>query len=318
LQIVLFGQPELDAHLHLTSMRQLRERITNSFKVPPLAPANVPDYLKFRVRAAGYHGPDLFDQSATKLLSTVSEGIIRRISILADKSLLAAFADNANTVSAKHVKVAIQDSEFPRFPRKWLVRQATFATVALLVVATLGWNLHQSPGFASIPTTAATKRVLAKAPAAMPAKSVAVANPVSVPSPVATPAPVKTISAVTAAAPKPEKVEQRLLDSTNWLHQQPADRYSLQVAMIATDNQDQLTSTLRKMESEMGLQNVYIYAARKSNPSSSSDLPHFGILVGSYANRADAIKMLDQLATQWGYKAQLRTIGGINKEIDGI
>ncbi|HOT51247.1 MAG TPA: DUF2723 domain-containing protein, partial [Candidatus Hydrogenedentes bacterium] len=45
-----------------------------------------------RLRAAGYRGPDLFTKGAIQLISKASEGLTRRINILADKALLAAFA----------------------------------------------------------------------------------------------------------------------------------------------------------------------------------------------------------------------------------
>jgi len=60
LQIVLFGQPELDATLAKSTLRQLRDRITHSFRMRPLAPPEVAKYLSFRMRAAGYRGPDVF------------------------------------------------------------------------------------------------------------------------------------------------------------------------------------------------------------------------------------------------------------------
>ncbi len=57
LQMVLFGQPELDVNLNQTQIRQLRERITHSFNLTPLRPKEVGEYIIFRLRAAGYHGP---------------------------------------------------------------------------------------------------------------------------------------------------------------------------------------------------------------------------------------------------------------------
>src|SRR5438477_11678185 len=51
LQIVLFGKPELDAHLAQPHMRQLRERITHGFTLAPLPPREIRDYLPFRLRA---------------------------------------------------------------------------------------------------------------------------------------------------------------------------------------------------------------------------------------------------------------------------
>ena len=62
MQIVLFGQPELDENLRQPNIRQLRERITHSFRLEPLNPADIHEYLMFRMRAAGYRGPDIFSR----------------------------------------------------------------------------------------------------------------------------------------------------------------------------------------------------------------------------------------------------------------
>jgi type II secretory pathway predicted ATPase ExeA len=64
LQIVLFGQPELDENLNQTNIRQLRERITHSFNLAPLQTKEIGEYLIFRLRAAGYFGPHLFTNAA--------------------------------------------------------------------------------------------------------------------------------------------------------------------------------------------------------------------------------------------------------------
>jgi type II secretory pathway predicted ATPase ExeA/septal ring-binding cell division protein DamX len=122
LQIVLFGQPELDAHLGLPNMRQLKERITHSFRLEPLIRSDIDSYVDFRMRAAGYRGPPLFVPQAMKRIARTSEGLTRRINILADKSLLAAFADGEHQVTAKHARAAVRDSEFAtarRLPAKW-------------------------------------------------------------------------------------------------------------------------------------------------------------------------------------------------------
>ena len=114
LQIVLFGQPELDVNLSEANIRQLRERITHSFNLEPLDTKVIGEYLISRLRAAGYHGPHPFSEPAIKKLSGAAEGLARRVNILADKSLLAAYADNMHQVTPLHVKAAIQDSEFWR------------------------------------------------------------------------------------------------------------------------------------------------------------------------------------------------------------
>src|SRR5262245_11313573 len=93
LQIVLFGQPELDDALAKPSMRQLKDRITHSFRTRPLAPDEVGRYVAFRLRAAGHRaGGDIFEPDALAAIARASSGLTRRVNVLCDKSLLAAFA----------------------------------------------------------------------------------------------------------------------------------------------------------------------------------------------------------------------------------
>jgi len=112
LQIVLFGQPELDENLRQNQIRQLKERITHSFRLEPLTPAETREYLMFRLRAAGYRGPDLFSDAIIREIAKISGGLTRRVNIIADKALLAAFADNTHTLRQKHLDAAVRDSEF--------------------------------------------------------------------------------------------------------------------------------------------------------------------------------------------------------------
>ncbi len=112
LQIVLFGQPELDDNLHQPHIRQLRERITHSFRLEPLALSEIREYLMFRMRAAGYRGPDLFSPAVVKFIARASDGLTRRVNLIADKALLAAFSENTHTLRMKHVEAAVRDSEF--------------------------------------------------------------------------------------------------------------------------------------------------------------------------------------------------------------
>src|SRR5688572_22903340 len=112
MQIVLFGQPELDETLRRPHIRQLRERITHSFRLEPFKHGEVREYLMFRMRAAGYRGPDLFSNSVARRIARDSLGLTRRVNLIADKALLAAFSENTHTVRGKHVEAAVRDSEF--------------------------------------------------------------------------------------------------------------------------------------------------------------------------------------------------------------
>ena len=111
LQIVLFGQPELDDNLRQPNIRQLRERITHSFRLDPLATGEIREYLMFRMRAAGYRGPDLFSASVVKHIARTSLGLTRRVNLIADKALLAAFSENTHTLRSKHVDAAVRDRD---------------------------------------------------------------------------------------------------------------------------------------------------------------------------------------------------------------
>jgi type II secretory pathway predicted ATPase ExeA len=114
LQLVLFGQPELDQNLLLPEIRQLKERITQNFHLPPFSRKDVAAYLHFRMKNVGYRGPEVFRPAAVRAIARSSRGLVRRVSILADKSLLAAFSGGSYLVKARHVRAAIADSEFSR------------------------------------------------------------------------------------------------------------------------------------------------------------------------------------------------------------
>ena len=112
LQIVLFGQPELDTNLSATHIRQLKERITHSFNLPPFTAKDIAEYVHFRMQAVGYRGPQVFSKASIRLLAKISHGLLRRINILADKALLVAFSENTYYIKPRHIKLAARDSDF--------------------------------------------------------------------------------------------------------------------------------------------------------------------------------------------------------------
>src|SRR3970040_1238546 len=99
-------------------MAPLRDRITHSFNIRPLGESEVGKYLSHRMHAAGYRGPDVFQPRSVALLARASSGLTRRINILADKSLLAAYAEDSHAITGRHVRAAIADSEFARPARR--------------------------------------------------------------------------------------------------------------------------------------------------------------------------------------------------------
>jgi MSHA biogenesis protein MshM len=145
LQIVLFGQPELNAKLDQPNMRQLKDRIAHHFHMQPLSRSILENYLMFRMRAAGYHGPNIFSPSAIKLIASASDGLMRRVNILADKSLLAAFVEDTHDIEVRHVQAAMRDSELNTAPtlsgKKLLLGSA--AAALLLFGLAAWWMLGQ-------------------------------------------------------------------------------------------------------------------------------------------------------------------------------
>jgi type II secretory pathway predicted ATPase ExeA len=158
LQIVLFGQPELEKNLRKRDIRQLRERITHSFYLGALTTAEISEYLRFRLQAAGCGKSGVFSSGAERLIAQASCGLIRRINILADKAMLAAYADPAVKTSSgvgramvrsRHARAAIRDSEFrlPYFRSSWFKVVGATSLLVLLVLA-LGWGrLSSREGF---------------------------------------------------------------------------------------------------------------------------------------------------------------------------
>lgn len=110
-QIVLFGQPELDTLLSHSSIRQLRQRIMHSYQLQPLNQASVRSYLEHRIKLAGYKGPALFDNAAQRRLYKFSRGIPRVINVLSNKALMLSYASGEYYVRKKHIEAAVADSK---------------------------------------------------------------------------------------------------------------------------------------------------------------------------------------------------------------
>ena len=113
IQIVMFGQPELADKLNQQHLRQLNERITSAFHLRKLNANEVKDYVNHRIfKASTETRENLFSDSAIKYIAKISQGVSRRINILCDKAMLAAFADNSEYVSLSHAKQAARDARY--------------------------------------------------------------------------------------------------------------------------------------------------------------------------------------------------------------
>jgi len=109
IQIILIGQPELANTLMLPALRQLNERITVRYDLKPLSPAEVREYIQYRLMVAQCPGLLKFTKGAFNLIYKFAEGIPRRINALCDRALLIAYAKNTSKIDRKIVKLAVHD-----------------------------------------------------------------------------------------------------------------------------------------------------------------------------------------------------------------
>ncbi|QUN05586.1 AAA family ATPase [Shewanella yunxiaonensis] len=135
-QVVLFGQPELDQRLAQPAFRQLRQRITFSYQLRPLQREEVCAYLRHRLAVSGYQGRPLFSPRAQKLLAQASRGIPRLINVLAHKALLLSYGAGLEQVSDKHLRAAIADTEDATHAPDW--RWLWTGTVVLVLLVAVG------------------------------------------------------------------------------------------------------------------------------------------------------------------------------------
>jgi MSHA biogenesis protein MshM len=290
LQIVLFGQPELDEHLALPNMRQLKERITHAFTLGPLPPREIDEYVRFRLRAAGYRGPDLFGPEALRIIADASEGLTRRINIYADKTLLAAFAAGTHTVSADHARAAVTDTQIVVARRAAPQRTALIVGACLaagLVLGFLAGRGSHPPPPASAPPTAATANPAAAPP---PATTPAPAKPAAAaPEPVIAPAAVAVPAAATTAAPtKPELIASRLAAGREMLDS-PNARFAVQLMVTDARERSYLEGYLADAARTLKLESLFLF------PSGSPESPRIGVVHGAFVDRAQALAALDAL-----------------------
>ncbi len=114
IQIILFGQTELDRLLEKKQIRQLRQRISFNYCLKPLNKRDLKDYIQHRLSRANISDPKLFTQSAIKTLHSYSRGIPRLINILAHKAMLSAYGKGLNKISHKQIQLAAFDTDETR------------------------------------------------------------------------------------------------------------------------------------------------------------------------------------------------------------
>lgn len=144
LQIILIGQPELKERLAKYELRQLNQRITVRFHLSPLTRGELAQYINYRLAVAsglnvqdtGAKLPSLFSSAAIFLLHRLTQGIPRLVNVVADRALMAAYAENTKQVSARLLYKAAKEV-LPEERFKWPVPYKKTIVAGAFVIAAM-------------------------------------------------------------------------------------------------------------------------------------------------------------------------------------
>jgi general secretion pathway protein A len=99
LQIILIGQPELRAMLDRPELQQLSQRVIARCHLQALSEQETASYIQHRLGIAGMTAPSPFPRHSVKLIHQLTQGVPRRINLLADRALLGAYSRDKRQVS---------------------------------------------------------------------------------------------------------------------------------------------------------------------------------------------------------------------------
>jgi len=317
LQIVLFGQPELDATLAKNELRQLRDRVTHAFRMRPLAATEVEKYLAFRMRAAGYRGPDVFAGRPVALIARASGGLTRRINIVADKALLAAFTENTHAVTVRHVRAAVADSEFAAVVPRTRARTPLFAAGVLAsgiaIGAAAAWLLAPPPATVVAPPPAARAPVpaapVAEAPKA-PEPPVEAKPPApKAPASLLAPAQLRRFAAYATAGQK--LLGERVAAARNVLERAPDERHTLELYVTANPDPERMERFLTRARDWVPLADLFVI------PLAGEGQYRLRVAIGEYDSHEQAAEAAKRLPPRYqqAFRATPRSFAEIRSQI---
>jgi len=158
LQIILIGQPELRDVLARPELEQLAQRVIARWHLPALAAAETAPYVRHRLAVAGATAQLPFEDAALVRVHRLSGGVPRRINLLCDRALLAAYAQGRSRVDVRLVEQAAAEvfgvARSPARPRGGMWLAAGLGLVLLVGGAALAWRQAPSPPAAAAESTA--------------------------------------------------------------------------------------------------------------------------------------------------------------------
>jgi general secretion pathway protein A len=106
LLIVLVGQPELREMLARPQLAALAQRVIARYHLEPLSADDTRAYVRHRLRVAGATDPLPLGDAAVARVHAITAGVPRRINLLCDRGLLAAYAADCDQVNPDQLDAA--------------------------------------------------------------------------------------------------------------------------------------------------------------------------------------------------------------------
>src|SRR5437868_8361186 len=111
IQIVLIGQPNLRDVLGRPELEQLRQRVTVRYHLQQLDSEETCAYINHRLRRAAIGAPLEFSRDVTDLIHLHSQGLPRKINVIADAVLLFGYGEEQRVISVDLTHEAIEELE---------------------------------------------------------------------------------------------------------------------------------------------------------------------------------------------------------------
>jgi len=142
IQIVLAGQPELEALLAKPELRQLNQRIAVRYKLKSMSLEETGFYIEHRMMVAGETGGVLFSRNAVRLVHFLSDGTPRKINNLCDRALLIAYGEERRTITPGFIVRARRETQ--HLPRRKLRARIVTVCLVLTLATAIGVQLFSS------------------------------------------------------------------------------------------------------------------------------------------------------------------------------
>lgn len=290
IQIVLLGQPELDALLESPELRQLKQRISVRWRLKPLSPSETRDYVRHRLRVAAGGARDLFSEPALRELHRLSGGTPRVVNVLCDRSLLAGYAAGVREITPAVVRAASAELRGrgrgrPRRGFRQRLLRPALVDVSLAVALLAGAGLWLWLSRTSLETTAAAQ----PAPGALPEVSAA---------------PPATDAALPAEASSGVREGALPAAEAAALPAETGD------ALVALDDAAAASAAAAPAAAE----ETATTALAAYRPAPDPALPPLGTLLASEPPEASASASLAALLSAWGLTAETRA----PQDLDGV